>query len=119
MALAFAYEPDNARCSYLDVSTSAWYYTYVAQATTYGWIGGYPDGTFRPNNSITRVEVCVIVNNMLGRTPDEDYIDRNEDELVNFVDLSDRYWGYYTIMEATNGHEYTGNYSNETWTDMD
>ena len=115
VALAFAYEPDNARCSYLDVSTSAWYYTYVAQATTYGWIGGYPDGTFRPNNSITRVEVCVIVNNMLGRTPDEDYIDRNEDELVNFVDLSDRYWGYYTIMEATNGHEYTGNYSNETW----
>lgn len=119
VTLAFAYEPDNARCSYLDVSTSAWYYTYVAQATTYGWIGGYPDGTFRPNNSITRVEVCVIVNNMLGRTPDEDYIDRNEDELVNFVDLSDRYWGYYTIMEATNGHEYTGNYSNETWTDMD
>ena len=115
VALAFAYAPDNARCSYLDVSTSAWYYTYVAQATTYGWIGGYPDGTFRPNNSITRVEVCVIVNNMLGRTPDEDYIDRNEDELVNFVDLSDRYWGYYTIMEATNGHEYTGNYSNETW----
>ena len=115
VALAFAYEPDNARCSYLDVSTSAWYYTYVAQATTYGWIGGYPDGTFRPNNSITRVEVCVIVNNMLGRTPDEDYIDRNEDELVNFVDLSDRYWGYYTIMEATNGHEYTGNYSNEAW----
>ena len=118
VALAFAYEPDNARCSYLDVSTSAWYYTYVAQATTYGWIGGYPDGTFRPNNSITRVEVCVIVNNMLGRTPDEDYIDRNEDELVNFVDLSDRYWGYYTIMEATNGHEYTGNYSNETWKDV-
>lgn len=115
VALAFAYEPDNARCSYLDVSTSAWYYPYVAQATTYGWIGGYPGGTFRPNNSITRVEVCVIVNNMLGRTPDEDYIDRNEDELVNFVDLSDRYWGYYTIMEATNGHEYTGNYSNETW----
>ena len=34
VALAFAYEPDNARCSYLDVSTSAWYYTYVAQATT-------------------------------------------------------------------------------------
>ena len=118
VALAFAYAPDNARCSYLDVSTSAWYYTYVAQATTYGWIGGYPDGTFRPNNSITRVEVCVIVNNMLGRTPDEDYIDRNEDELVNFVDLSDRYWGYYTIMEATNGHEYTGNYSNETWKDV-
>ena len=36
IALAFAYDPASASCSYTDVSTSAWYYTYVAQATTYG-----------------------------------------------------------------------------------
>lgn len=118
VALAFAYEPGNASCPYLDVNPDAWYYTYVAQAATYGWIGGYPDGTFRPNNSITRAEVCVIVNNMLGRTPDEDYISRNKNKLVNFVDLSDRYWGYYTIMEATNSHEYTGNHISETWNNV-
>ena len=118
VGLAFAYDPIDADCSYYDVSASAWYHTYVAQATTYGWIGGYPDNTFRPGNNITRVEVCVIVNNMLGRDADERYIDRNEDELVHFVDLSDSYWGYYTIMESTNTHEYTGSFTNEKWTDV-
>lgn len=118
VGLAFAYDPLDADCSYYDVSANAWYYTYVAQATTYGWIGGYPDNTFRPGNNITRVEVCVIVNNMLGRDADERYIDRNEDELVHFVDLSDSYWGYYTIMESTNTHEYTGSFTNEKWTDV-
>ncbi|MGN9098241.1 S-layer homology domain-containing protein [Flintibacter porci] len=118
VGLAFAYDPFDADCSYYDVSASAWYHTYVAQATTYGWIGGYPDNTFRPGNNITRVEVCVIVNNMLGRDADERYIDRHEDELVHFVDLSDSYWGYYTIMESTNTHEYTGSFTNEKWTDV-
>ena len=118
VGLAFAYDPLDADCSYYDVSANAWYYTYVAQATTYGWIGGYPDNTFRPGNNITRVEVCVIVNNMLGRDADERYIDRHEDELVHFVDLSDSYWGYYTIMEATNTHEYTASFTNEKGTDV-
>lgn len=116
IALAFAYDPASAICSYTDVNTSAWYYTYVAQATTYGWISGYPDGSFRPNNSITRAEVAVIVNNMLGRNADESYIDRNADELVSFVDLSKNHWAYYTIIEATNSHDYTSASSGETWT---
>lgn len=115
IALAFAYDPASASCSYTDVNTSAWYYIYVAQATTYGWIGGYPDGTFRPNNSITRAEVAVIVNNMLGRSADESYIDRNADKLVSFVDLSKTHWAYYTIMEATNTHDYTTSSNGESW----
>lgn len=115
IALAFAYDPVNASCSYTDVNTAAWYYTYVAQATTYGWIGGYPDGTFRPNNSITRAEVCVIVNNMLGREADQDYIDRSSAALADFVDLSGSHWAYYTIMEATNTHDYTSTSAGETW----
>ena len=115
VALAFAYDPASASCSYTDVNANAWYYTYVAQATTYGWIGGYPDDSFRPNNSITRAEVAVIVNNMLGRDADERYIDRNEDELVHFVDLSKNHWAYYTIMEATNSHDYTKASAEETW----
>ena len=115
IALAFAYDPVNASCSYTDVNTAAWYYIYVAQATTYGWIGGYPDGTFRPNNSITRAEVCVIVNNMLGREADQNYIDRSSAALADFVDLSGSHWAYYTIMEATNSHDYTSTSAGEAW----
>ena len=40
IALAFAYKPENAVCYFGDVSRSDWFYTYVAQAASYGWIGG-------------------------------------------------------------------------------
>lgn len=115
VALAFAYEPEKASCDYYDVFYNTWYYPYVAQATSYDWIGGYLDGSFRPNNFITRAEVTVIVNNMLGRSADERYIDRNADKLVYFTDLTDKYWAYYTIMEATNSHDYTKEGNTESW----
>ena len=115
VALAFANEPAAAGCSYTDVSVNSWYYTYVAQASTYGWIGGYPDNTFRPDNKITRAEVCVIVNNMLGRAADQRYIDRNADELTSFADLTSNHWAYYTIMEATNSHKYSVDDGVESW----
>ena len=115
VALAFARESASASCSYTDVSTNAWYYTYVAQASTYGWIGGYPDNTFRPDNQITRAEVCVIVNNMLSRAADQRYIDRNADELTSFADLTSNHWAYYTVMEATNSHKYSVDDGVESW----
>ena len=40
--------------TFSDVSESDWFFTYVATCVQYGWIDGYPDGTFRPDNSITR-----------------------------------------------------------------
>ena len=115
VALAFARESASADCSYADVNANAWYYTYVAQASSYGWIGGYPDNTFRPDNKITRAEVCVIVNNMLGRAADQRYIARNADELTSFADLTSNHWAYYTVMEATNSHKYSMNDGVESW----
>ena len=52
---------------------------------------------------------------MLGRDADESYINRNADELVSFVDLSKNHWAYYTIMEATNTHDYTTSSNGESW----
>ncbi len=114
IALAFAYEPLTASCNYNDVPTSAWFYTYVAQATTYGWIGG-SNGYFRPNDNITRAEVSVIVNNMLGRAADEDYVDEHADDLVTFPDVRSSFWGYYSIMETVNDHEYVKLNGLEDW----
>ena len=114
IALAFAYEPEDFDCDFRDVSTSDWFYDYVAQATSYGWISG-ADRSFRPNECITRAEVSVIVNNMLGRAADEDYIDRHEDELNTFPDVKPSHWAYYSIMETANSHDYTKNNGNENW----
>ena len=62
-------------------------------------IHGYGDGTFRPNNPITRAEVTAIVNNMLGRAADEDFVDEHADELTPFSDI-EKHWAYYHIVEA-------------------
>ena len=99
-----------------DVPDDAWYFDYVVRAAQYGWIGGYSDGTFRPNNTITRAEVTTIVNRMLGRTADKDYVDAHRGELTQFTDVSTSYWAYYQIMEATNAHDYDRTNSGEDWT---
>ena len=116
MALAFAQQGSGASSSYQDVSRNDWFYPYVSQASAYGWIGGYPDNTFRPNNPITRAEVCVIVNNMLGRDADERFIDQHDAELVSFGDLAKNHWAYYDVMEATNSHKFSMDNSKESWT---
>lgn len=99
-----------------DVAGGAWYYDFVVGSTKYGWIGGYPDGTFRPDRTITRAEVAVIVNNMLGRAADQDFVDRNVDDLITFPDTTRSHWAYYAVMEATNSHDYTKTGGAERWT---
>ena len=115
IALAFAYEPENAVCYFGDVSRSDWFYTYVAQAASYGWIGGYTNGNFGPNDRITRAQVTTIVNNMLGRVADRDYVIDHQNTLVQFNDLTRAHWAYFQIMEATNAHDYTKSNGTENW----
>ena len=55
---------------------------YIPTATRNGWIVGYPDGQFHGEDEITRAEVVTIINRMLGRTADETFIRRNEDNLI-------------------------------------
>ena len=116
IALGFAYEPESYSCSFTDVSVNDWFYSYVAQAASYGWIGGYADGSFGPNDLITRAQVTTIVNNMLGREADRGYVNTHTDTLVQFNDLTRIHWAYYDIMEAVNEHEYTRTYGTEDWT---
>ena len=70
----------------------------------YGWITGYTDGTFRPEATISRAEVTVIVNHMLGRAADRPYVIAHEEELNTFGDVNRGHWGYFHVAEATNGH---------------
>ena len=103
---------------FTDVPADAWYYDYVVRAAQYGWIGGYSDGTFRPYNTITRAEVTTIVNRMLGRSADTDFVDRHAYALNQFTDVPTTYWAYYQIMEATNAHDYRFKAGEEDWTGL-
>lgn len=117
IAMSFANLDTSGKNIFSDVDSSDWFYDYVIGSIQYGWISGYPDGTFRPNSPITRAEVTTIANNMLGRSADQKFVDRNQDELRQFVDLDRDHWAYYQIMEATNSHDHTKTDGVETWTD--
>lgn len=54
-----------ALSTFNDVSNGDWYYSYVSTAYSMGYITGYPDGSFRPNDNITRADICTIVNRVL------------------------------------------------------
>ena len=61
-------------------------------------------------------EVAVIVNHMLGRTPDQSFVDRSLDRLVSFSDLNSNHWAFYPIMEASNSHDHIKAGGSEQWT---
>lgn len=60
----------TAASSFSDVSDSDWYYAYVSTAYKLGYIQGYPDGSFRPHDNITRADICTIVNRVVKASPD-------------------------------------------------
>lgn len=65
----------------------------------YGIIQGYPDGTLKPNSSITRTEAVTCINRMLYRGP----IGEGRDV---FPDVKRTYWGAGNIEEAYHSHQY-------------
>ena len=87
-----------------DVSDGYWAAEYIKDAAIHGWVEGYGDGTFRADDPIDRAEVVTIVNRLLGREADEDYIADNRRRLVTFPDVSSRHWAYYQVLEAANAH---------------
>ena len=87
-----------------DVKASDWFSTCVETARNSNLIAGYPDGTFRPNNAITRAEACTIVNRTLGRKPAKNHMAISG--RINWPDCLDTEWFYADMMEATNSHDY-------------
>ena len=114
IAMRFAKLDNSGENIFTDINSGDWYYDAIVGSIKYGWINGYDDGTFRPNATVTRACVATIVDHMLGRSADEDFVD-DADGIVKFSDLDDSYWAYYNIMEATNAHTYCRNDGEETW----
>lgn len=87
----------------------------IEKAATQGWIAGYTDGTFKPDEYITRAEAVLFINNALCRVPE------NTDDLLPdmkvFKDNADvNAWYYLAVQEAANSHEYALKSSGyETW----
>ena len=113
MAVRFydAFEAEYEEGTFLDVDGDEWYADAIAAAEELGIIGGYPDGTVRPNNNITRAETCAIVNRVLERRPHDEHLGDVED-MRTWPDNQPGAWYYADMQEATNGHHYE-------WIDID
>ena len=103
-----------------DVSAEHWAYEAIAIAAKMGWIEGYPDGTFRPDATITRAEMMTLVNRALDRVPsDEDHL-LSKRVMLTFPDCKSGDWFYIAVQEATNSHTYeraaTEKNGDEQWT---
>ncbi len=80
------YQYDNIK--FRDV-TGHWAEKEIMFLVEKGWISGYLDGSYKPNNPITRAEAAKIISNFLGLTP--------TNEKITFSDVNENFWAYEAI----------------------
>lgn len=68
-------------------------------------IKGFPDGTFKPDQKLTRAEAVTVLNSVFGRnTKSTSFTNVNTNSLKKFSDVPMSHWAYYQIIDASNGH---------------
>lgn len=95
---------ESGSVTFPDVPETHWAHADIAKAASYGWIVGDENGNFNPDALITRTEAAAVVNRMLGRLGDCAAIDAGAGR--SFPDVSESFWGWYDVAEATTGHDY-------------
>ena len=102
--------------SFSDIS-GHWAENEIERAAAFGWISGYPDGTFRPDARITRAEAMTMINRVLCRMPqsESDLLD----SMVTWPDNKPSDWHYLSVQEATNSHDFNRQGEvGESWTKL-
>ncbi|MBR0600230.1 S-layer homology domain-containing protein [Sinanaerobacter chloroacetimidivorans] len=93
-----------------------WARKVINSASLKGWINGYGDGSFQPDQPIIRCEAMKLINEVLDRRVDAKGISENA---VKWIDNPEEEWYYEIVMEATNSHDYERAdkpKSTESWT---
>jgi hypothetical protein len=105
---------DGSGSSFSDIA-GHWAQAEIEQAAALGWVLGYPDGTFRPDEPVTRAEAMAMINRNLDRTPTG--TDALAAGMTVWPDNDDTdAWYYLDIQEATNSHtQQQSDDGSETW----
>lgn len=80
-----------------------WAEDYINTVENKGWVKGYEDGSFKPNELLTRAEFVTMVNSLLDRKVKKENILNG---IKTFKDLESMKWYYEPMVEAINGHDY-------------
>ncbi|NET02860.1 MAG: S-layer homology domain-containing protein [Sphaerospermopsis sp. SIO1G1] len=75
-----------------DIPANYWAKDYIAELAAMEIMGGYPDGKFRPNDSVTKAEFAVLLNRI--------FIKSKVREPINFSDVPRDFWAYDAIKET-------------------
>ena len=99
-----------------------WAEAYIRLAAGNGWIEGYPDGTFRPNQSITRAETVTMIDRVLERVPKDESRLLPHSAMLTFPDCRPGQWFYIAVQEAANSHVYeraaSEQHGDERWKEL-
>lgn len=94
-----------------------WAENEIRRAASLGWIQGYTDGSFKPDQNITRAEAASMINRMLHRLPET--VDDLLDGMIQWPDNQPSDWYYINMQEATNSHDFKQKGEiNEHWTKL-
>lgn len=92
--------------SFTDVPSTKWYYDAVTTLASHKILEGYTDGSFKPNNSITRAEFVTILSRLFAMTA----------ETCSFTDVADSKWYYNAVAIAVDNGWVTGYLNSDTTT---
>ncbi len=114
------YDVGDGDNPFSDVEDDSWAASFIVTAAEKGWINGYEDGSFEPEQNITRAEAVKVINAALGRSAAE----KETAELIEmmgariFIDVEPEDWYYSDVMEASVPHEYAFSNSSEIWSEI-
>lgn len=108
----------TGEAAFTDVPADHWAAAQIGAAVSLGWLTGYPDGTFGPENGLTRAEACTVVNRMTDRQGDTAQAQKLL-ALGLYADVAPTHWAAQTIAEASVSHTPNGAAGSETWSGVD
>lgn len=99
---------------FTDVDEDTKYYEEILKATQLGLVNGIGDGTFCPEEAITRAQAVSVINRLTGRESSNNYTDTIV--LPLYADVPASHWAYTAVMDASLSHTFERNSDGEAWT---
>ncbi|MGB3652210.1 MAG: DUF1565 domain-containing protein [Rivularia sp. (in: cyanobacteria)] len=98
--------PPGGATAFVDVAPNYWAKSYIEALASKGIIAGFPDGSFKPNEPVTRAQFAAIINKA--------FAPQAQQQAINFSDVSSNFWAYSAIQSATKSPFLAG-YPNNTF----
>ena len=84
--------PAFAQTSFNDVQSNYWASQFIQELSKRNIIAGFPDGSFRPEEAVTRAQFAAMLNKAFNKSPQR--------QTIKFNDVATNYWAYNAIQQS-------------------